>query len=106
LQRIASGLIATGGLKQGRIQEIYNALAEAFGIAQNLRWPDGIAFVGIQLAEILALAGHPDEALAVLDQAEAAFRVLGRAAGIERVGRLRETIRGDGENAREPEQGP
>ena len=106
MQKIASGLIAAGGLEQGRIQEIYDALAEAFGIAQKLRLPDGIAFIGIQLADILARAGHRDEALAVLDEAEAGFRVLGHAEGVEHVGRMREAIRGDGKDAPETEQGP
>ena len=106
LQKIASGLIAAGGLEQGRIQEIYDALAEAFGIARKLRLPDGIAFIGIQLADILARAGHRDEALAVLDEAEAGFRVLGHAEGVEHVGRMREAIRGDGKDAPETEQGP
>jgi hypothetical protein len=106
LQNIAAGLLAAGGLEQGRIQEIYDALAEAFGIARKLRWPEGIAFIGIQLAEILARAGHRDEALAVLHEAEAGFRVLGHAEGIEHVGRLRDAIRGDGKDAPETEQGP
>jgi tetratricopeptide (TPR) repeat protein len=106
LQKIAAGLIAAGGLKQGRIQEIYDALAEAFGIAQKLRVPDGIAFIGIQLADILARAGLRDEALGVLDEAEAGFRVLGHAVGVEHVGRMREAIRGNGKDAPKTEQEP
>jgi hypothetical protein len=105
LQKIASGLIAAGGLEQGRIQEICDALAEAFGIAQKLRLSDGIAFIGIQLAEILAFAEQRDEALGVVDEAEAGFRVLGHNEGVEHVGRMREAIRGDGKDAPETERG-
>jgi tetratricopeptide (TPR) repeat protein len=93
--KIAAGLIAAGGLEQGRIQEIHDALAEAFGIARKLGEPDGIAWVGFQLAQILALAGHRGEALVVLDEAEAAFTTLGNTEGLGHIGKLREAIRSD-----------
>ena len=83
-----------GGVEKGRIQEIYEALAELFAIAARLGAPDGIAHVGALLAQVLAMGGHRDEALAVLDQAEAAFRKLGDADGIEHVQQLRRTITG------------
>jgi tetratricopeptide (TPR) repeat protein len=93
LQKIAAALMTAGGLEHGRIQEIFEALAEAFSIARRLGIPDGIAGVGAQLAQVLALAGHRDEALAVLDKAEAGFQKLGHAEGLAHVGQLREAIR-------------
>ncbi len=92
LQRIASALLGTGGLEQGRAQEIYEALAESYAIARHLQLPDGIAAVGVLLAQVLAIGGHRDDALGVLQEAEAAFRKLGDANGVERVQNLRETI--------------
>ena len=95
LHKIAATLLATGGLEQGRIQEISEALAEAFAIAQKLSEPDGIAFVGHQLAQVLAIDGHRDDALTVLDAAEAGFRKLDHAAGLDHVAKLRASIRGE-----------
>jgi hypothetical protein len=92
LQKIASTLLAAGGLEKGRNQEIYEALAESYGIALKLGRPDGIAIVGAQLAQVMAVGGLRDEALAVLDQAEAAFQKLKDAAGVTRVRQLRERI--------------
>jgi hypothetical protein len=94
LQKIATALIKAGGIEQGRIQEIHDALAEAFVIARDLQLPDGIANVGIQLAQILALGDRHDEALQVLGEAEKGFRQLNHAEGLEAVQRLRQTIAG------------
>lgn len=88
------GLLQGGGLEAGRIQEIYEALAEAFAIARRLGLPDGIAFVGVQLAQIMALGGLRDGALGVLDEAEAAFTTLNHADGIAHVRALRAQIAG------------
>jgi hypothetical protein len=92
-QRIASALLNTGGIEKGRIQEIYEALAESFDIALKLRAPEGIAGVGAMLAQVMAIGGLRDQALAVLDQAEGAFQKLGKADGVARVRELREQIR-------------
>ena len=102
LQKIASGLIEGGGLQQGRIQEIFDALAEAFSIAKQLGLPDGIAFVGIQLAQVMAIGEKRDDALAVLDEVEAAFGTLGHAEGVEQARQLRAHIR----NMAPPAAGP
>ena len=93
LQRIASALVQADGLQQGRIQEIYDALAEAYAIARRLGLLDGIARIGPTLAQILALGGHQDEALTVLDEAEAAFEKLGDPDGVSQVHELRAAIR-------------
>jgi len=92
LQKIASALLQADGIKKGRIQEIYDALAESYGIALKLGFPDGIAYVGDQLAEVMAAGGLRDEALVVLDQAEAAFQKLKKADGVAHVRQLRERI--------------
>jgi hypothetical protein len=73
LQKIAAGLLAGGALRAGRIQEVFEALAESYAIAQELRIPDGIGYVGVQLAQILAPGGQREQALRVLDEASAAF---------------------------------
>jgi hypothetical protein len=95
LQQIADALLAAGGLEHGRIQEIYEALAEAFAIFQRLGLPDGIAFNGSLLAQVLAIGGQRDDALTVLDAAEAGFSKLGHADGLDHVASLRAAIRGN-----------
>jgi hypothetical protein len=106
LSKIAGCLLAAGGLSQGRIQEIFEALDESFAIALQLGIPDGIAHVGALLAQIMALGGHGDQALVVLDAAEAAFHKLGDADGAAQVQSLRDQIRDQlrisGEHGSEP----
>jgi hypothetical protein len=92
LQWIASALLQSHGIEQGRIQEIYEALAESFTIAVKLQAPDGIASVGFQLAQVMAIGGLRDEALEVLDEAERAFEKLGKVDGVAHVRELREGI--------------
>ena len=92
LSRIAGALIARGGLTDGRIQEIYEALAESFAIAQKLGLRDGIGYVGMQLAQVLAIGGMRDEALAVLSDAENALRSLQHVQMLANVQQLRERI--------------
>ena len=82
------------GIDQGRIQEIHDALAEAFSLARELQLPDRIALAGIQLAQILILRGHHENALQVLGEVENGFRQLNDAEGLEAVQRLRQTIVG------------
>ncbi len=93
LQKIAAGLMAAGGLEDGRIQEVAYALLESFSIARQLELPDGIGFVGFQLAQVLARRRLRTDALNVLTLAEAAFQKLGHTDGISQATRLRETIR-------------
>jgi len=89
LHKIASALIESGGIEQGRIQEIFEALFEAYQIANQIGLPDGIAFVGIELAQVIAICGLTDEALAILDVVDAAFAKLGNAEGRANVTELR-----------------
>jgi hypothetical protein len=93
VQKVGIGLLRAEGLEQGRIQEIHDALAEAYAIVRQLRMPDGIARVGFPLAQILAMAGHGDGALPILDEVEAACAKLGDAERVAAVRGLREEIR-------------
>ena len=93
LQKIAEALLEADGIQQGRIQEIYDALTEAYGIARQLGLRDGIAAIGPTLAQILALGGHQEEASTVLDEAEAAFEKLGNADGVSQIRKLRAAMR-------------
>jgi hypothetical protein len=86
------GLLAAGGPEQGRIQEIYDAMAESSAIAHKLGLADVVSGVGAMLAQVMAMGGLRDEALAVLDQAEAAFAKLGDARGVAHVRTLRKQI--------------
>ena len=86
--------VRRGDHQTGGIQEIYNDLAEAFAITLKLGYADGIGAVGELLAQVLAMGGHKDDALTVLDHAEAAYTKLGNAQGIEGVRQLRKMIGG------------
>jgi hypothetical protein len=56
-------------------------------------FPDGIAGVGIMLAQVLSLRGHREEALQILDEAGAACHKLGNANAIAQVQNLRNQFR-------------
>ena len=92
LHRIATDLLASNGLETGRIQEIYEALAEAFAIALQLKLPDGTAFIGLSLAQVMMIGGLADEALEVLDAVDLAFATLGDAEGAEAAREVRRQI--------------
>ena len=92
LQKIGAALIEDGGLQEGRAQEICDTLAEAFGIFRQLGLPDGIAFTGFPLAQVLALGGHREDARRVLDDVDAAFERLGHAEGLAAARGLRGQI--------------
>ena len=53
LHKIAEALIAAGGLDDARAPEIHAAAAEAFAIARRLKIPEGVAYTGTMLAQIL-----------------------------------------------------
>ena len=82
--RLARGDHQTQGL-----QQIHDELAESFGILTQTGHADGIGAVGLLLAQVLAAGGHPAPAGQVLDQAEAAFVMLGQEAGAEQARALR-----------------
>jgi len=73
-------------------QEIGADLARAYQITLRLGRPDGIDAVGVLYARILAAGGLRDEALAVLDEAAAAYAKLGNARGSDFVRQLRQLI--------------
>ncbi len=92
LQKIATELLMLDGIALGRVQEIYDALMESFEIAQKLGLPDRVASSGHLLAQVMATRGLATEALAVLDEVEAAFRKLDRADGVASARELRGMI--------------
>ncbi|MEP4986649.1 MAG: hypothetical protein ABJV68_02975, partial [Paracoccaceae bacterium] len=73
LFNIAQALLAADGLNNGKIQEIYEALSEAYGIVVSLSIPDGIAAVGSVLAQIFAVAQEREKAIEVLDAVTQAY---------------------------------
>ncbi|HEY1931200.1 MAG TPA: hypothetical protein VGG99_04245 [Acetobacteraceae bacterium] len=92
LHKVAEALIAAGGLDDARAPEIHAAATEALAIARRLKFADGVAYTGTLLAQILVRAGRIDEALPILDEAEAGFATLGDAAGLEQVKQIRGTL--------------
>jgi hypothetical protein len=92
LRRVALTPHAADGINKGRILEIFAALAESYALMRKLGLPDGIGYVGAELAQIMAMGSLRDEALGVLDEAEAAFQKLGKADGVAQVRQLREQI--------------
>ena len=81
-----------GDHESGKMQSIFEKLHQAFGLSLELGRPDFIGDIGTLLAQVLAMVGHPKEALAVLDHAERAFQVLGDADGAAHVAELRARI--------------
>ncbi|MDZ7857275.1 CHAT domain-containing protein [Sphaerotilus sp.] len=88
--------IGRGDHEVGGIQAIYEDLAHSFAINQKLQRPDGIAVVGMLLAQVLAMGGLRDGALKVLDAAEQGFRTLGNTEGVQQVAMLRQQVGGAG----------
>lgn len=67
-------------------------LTEAFAISVYLGRPDAIGASGLLLAQVLAVAGHRDEARSVLDQAEAGFAKIRDTAGLDVIRQIRERL--------------
>ena len=84
-----------GDDKRGGLQSICEDLAQAFAILRTLGHPDGLAVVGLRLAEVLAMRGLKDEALAALDEAAVALKGVGNTAGVAEADNLRRAIEGD-----------
>jgi hypothetical protein len=80
----ASIRLSRGGWNQDEAAVICNELAESYGINLQLGHADGIGNVGELLAQVLAVAGLPEEALTVLDEAAAAFAKLQNAQRLAR----------------------
>ncbi|MGZ8245797.1 hypothetical protein [Methylomagnum sp.] len=81
--------IARIELARNQPAEAFRHLSEAYGIAENLRIPDGLAAVGELYGELLLQCGEQEKGLAVLNTALQAAIQLGWN---ENANRLRELI--------------
>ena len=79
------------------MQIIADELLEAFAIAQHLGRADFIGGIGALLGQVLAMGGHMDEAIKVLELAKGAFSKLGVAAGVAHCDQLIAQISGQGD---------
>ena len=86
-----------GGLESGEAQTIGDELAESFDILRRLGRVDGVGHVGAMYGQVLAMAGHTEQALAVLDSAAEAFATLRQAETVARIRALQDSIRKDDE---------
>jgi len=86
-----------GDHERGEIQTIYEELQEAFDINKHLQRPDGVGAVGMLLAQVLAMGGLKDEALAVLQEARAGFELLKLSELVTQADQLTAMIRGNGD---------
>ena len=84
--------LARGEHESGKLQEIYEELAEAFQISCQLGQPDAIGGIGLLLAQVLAMGGLRDEAFETLNIVEDAFTALRDLDGVEHVRELCEAI--------------
>ncbi len=89
----ASIRLRRGDWDKGETQPIFDDLAEAFAIARKMGRTDFVAGIGAQLGQVLALAGQPEEGLALLDQAADAFATLQRDEGVAQIRALQDQIR-------------
>ena len=92
LYKIAKALFEAGGLDDARAPEIHAAASEAFAIVRRLKLAEGVGHSGTLLARILGTVGRIDEALPILDEAEAGFATCGNAAGLAQVKEIRGTL--------------
>jgi len=81
-----------GDHQRGGLPEIYADLAAAHAIGVKLRRPDYLGTIGLLLAQVMSMTGEVEEALRILDQAEAAFNQLGWTADVAAVREMREAI--------------
>jgi phosphopentomutase len=82
-----------GGWEKGEAEAIVAELAESFTIARKIGRTDFIAGIGVPYGRVLAAGGHPDDALAVLDEAAGAFEKLERKEDVARVRALQDQLR-------------
>jgi len=93
--KIARICLQRGNQGTDDMQRIHEELAASLASFRKLGRQDGIGHVGVLLARVLAMRGQPDEALAVLDQAAAAFDKRGDTQGADQARRSRDRIRAD-----------
>jgi tetratricopeptide (TPR) repeat protein len=83
-----------GDHEKGEIETIFEELSEAYDISLKLQRPDGIGATGMLLGQVLAVGGHPEEAVNVLTTAAAAFDKIGQAESAAQCRALIEQIKG------------
>ncbi len=83
-----------GDQRRDALPVIRDDLQQSFVLIRKLGRPDAIAAVGRLYAQVLAADGEQAQALAVLDDVEAAWRKLDNAPGLAQVQALRRTIAG------------
>ena len=88
--------IQRGDHEKGNLQTIYEELAEAFAITRQLRRLDAIGAIGGVLGWVLAMRGHPEEAVKVLEEAAAAFEKIEQPSMAAQCRQLIGQIKGGG----------
>lgn len=81
-----------GEHERGELQTIHEHLEKAFSISLQMHGAYAIASIGPLLAQVLAMRGEKDAALAALEQAEIASAKLDDKANTERIRQLRSQI--------------
>jgi len=81
-----------GDHQRGGLSAMTKELAELFANEVKRDHPDAIGATGELFAQVLALNGHQEEALAVLDQAESSYARVTNNAGVLQVRALRSAI--------------
>ena len=95
LQKIALAQLPNRGRAGDATEEILSSLSEAFVIFEKLDEPQGIAFTGAPLSELLVAGRDRKRALTVLDKARAAFARIGHAEGLADCDDLGRQFEGD-----------
>ncbi len=91
LWRCVRGKVAA---RAGRFDEAESLVREAVRMSKESDEPDSQASVLMDLAEVLDLAGHPDEAIAVIKEALELFGAKGNVVSAERARGVLETLEG------------
>ena len=78
------------------LQTIADELIEAWQILTRLDRSEGKGAVGALFGQVLAMAGHLDEAVQVLEAAAAAWERIGRSGQAEQCRALAAQIKGNG----------
>lgn len=92
LGRIASTLIAMGGLEDERAAEIHSLVRQSFADFQRLEAAEEIAAMGALQAQLLIRLGELDAALQTLAAAKAAFERLDDPEGLALCARLEQIV--------------
>lgn len=80
-------------LGRGDGQAAYDALSESYGLSLEIGRLEGIIYVGIDLGRLLAMAGHVDDALTILERSAAGLARLGRMEHAAAVRAMIESLR-------------